>query len=74
MCNHESAKAIPASGFAKILREPVRSFAPTSADLTAPRSWSISNRDIIKLFSGLRVSDSFLLQNNLREILFRKPV
>jgi hypothetical protein len=32
------------------------------------------NRDIIRLFSGLRVSDSFLLQNNLREILFRKPV
>src|SRR5207248_4671277 len=32
------------------------------------------NRDIIRLFHGLRVSDSFLLQNNLREILFRKPV
>ena len=31
------------------------------------------NRDIIRLFHGLRVSDSFLLQNNLREILFRKP-
>jgi hypothetical protein len=31
------------------------------------------NRDIIRLFSHLRVSDSFLLQNNLREILFRKP-
>ena len=30
------------------------------------------NRDIIRLFSGLRVSDSFLLQNNLREVLFRK--
>jgi hypothetical protein len=30
------------------------------------------NRDIIRLFAGLRVSDSFLLQNNLREILFRK--
>lgn len=30
------------------------------------------NRDIIRLFTGLRVSDSFLLQNNLREILFRK--
>jgi hypothetical protein len=30
------------------------------------------NRDIIRLFSGLRVSDSFLLLNNLREILFRK--
>jgi len=32
------------------------------------------NRDIIRLFSTLRVSDSFLLKNNLREILFRKPV
>jgi len=31
------------------------------------------NRDIIRLFPDLRVSDSFLLQNNLREILFRKP-
>src|SRR4051812_2078920 len=31
------------------------------------------NRDILRLFAGLRVSDSFLLQNNLREILFRKP-
>lgn len=30
------------------------------------------NRDILRLFTGLRVSDSFLLQNNLREILFRK--
>ena len=30
------------------------------------------NRDIIRLFAGLRVSDSFLLQNNTREILFRK--
>ena len=31
------------------------------------------NRDINRLFSELRVSESFLLQNNLREILFRKP-
>jgi hypothetical protein len=31
------------------------------------------NRDIIRLFTSLRVSDSFLLQNNLREVLFRKP-
>jgi hypothetical protein len=31
------------------------------------------NRDIIKLFEGLRVSESFLLKNNQREILFRKP-
>ena len=31
------------------------------------------NRDIIMLFSGLRVSDSVLLQNTLREIFFRNP-
>jgi hypothetical protein len=33
----------------------------------------LANRDIIRLFEGLRVSDSFLMKNNLREILFRKP-
>ena len=37
------------------------------------RQATLPNRDIIRLFSGLRVSDSFLLKNNLREILFRKP-
>ena len=37
------------------------------------RQAALPNRDIIRLFSGLRVSDSFLLKNNLREILFRKP-
>ena len=37
------------------------------------RSRVLQNRDIIKLFEGLRVSDSFLLQMHLREILFRKP-
>ena len=44
-----------------------RSYASTRGRQTA-----LLNRDIIRLFSGLRVSDSFLLQNNLREILFRK--
>jgi hypothetical protein len=33
----------------------------------------LQNRDIIRMFDGLRVSESFLLQTNLREILFRKP-
>jgi hypothetical protein len=31
------------------------------------------NRDISRLFSGLRVSDSYLLKNNVREMLFRRP-
>jgi hypothetical protein len=33
----------------------------------------LQNRDIIRMFETLRVSDSFLLQTNVREILFRKP-
>jgi cyclopropane fatty-acyl-phospholipid synthase-like methyltransferase len=37
------------------------------------RQANLVNRDIIRLFAGLSVSDSFLLQNNLREVLFRKP-
>jgi hypothetical protein len=37
------------------------------------RQVALPNRDIIRLFTTLRVSDSFLLQNNIREILFRKP-
>jgi len=36
------------------------------------RQTILLNRDIIRLFPGMRVSDSFLLKNNLREILFRK--
>lgn len=41
---------------------------------TRGRQAALANRDIIRLFSGLRVSDSFLMKNNVREILFRKPV
>jgi 2-polyprenyl-3-methyl-5-hydroxy-6-metoxy-1,4-benzoquinol methylase len=37
------------------------------------RQRALLNRDIIKLFENLRVADSFLLKNNVREILFRKP-
>lgn len=40
---------------------------------TRPRQRTLLNRDIIKLFDGLRVTDSFLMKNNVREILFRKP-
>jgi hypothetical protein len=42
---------------------------------SAPRTRqaALQNRDIIKLFGRLRVSDSFLLRNNVREIVFRKP-
>lgn len=40
---------------------------------TRGRQGILLNREIIRMFEGLRVSDSFLLKMNLREILFRKP-
>lgn len=33
----------------------------------------LQNRDIIRMFDGLKVSESFLLKTNVREFLFRKP-
>jgi len=33
---------------------------------------ALQNRDIIRMFEGLAVSDSFLLKNNTREILLRR--
>lgn len=37
------------------------------------RQRSLLNGDIIKLFKNLRVTDSFLMKSNVREMLFRKP-
>jgi hypothetical protein len=33
---------------------------------------ALQNRDVLRMFEGLSVSDSFLLKNNTREILLRK--
>ena len=38
-----------------------------------PRHKSLLNRDIIRMFDSLRVAESFLMKNSVREILFRKP-
>ncbi len=40
---------------------------------TRVRQGGLQNRDVIRMFDGLRVSDSFLLKTNVREIVFRKP-
>jgi hypothetical protein len=37
------------------------------------RQKTLQNRDIIRMFEGLRVAESFLMKNNVRELLFRKP-
>jgi hypothetical protein len=34
---------------------------------------ALQNRDIIRIFEGLKVTESFLLKQNVREFLFRKP-
>lgn len=34
---------------------------------------AVQNREIIRMFEGLSVSDSFLLKNNTREMLLRRP-
>jgi hypothetical protein len=34
---------------------------------------AVQNRDIIRLFTGMKVSESFLLKTNVREFLFRQP-
>jgi len=38
-----------------------------------PRQRPLVNRDIQRMFEPLRITESFLLKNNLREVLFRKP-
>ncbi len=35
---------------------------------------AVPNRDMLRYFEGLKVSESFLLKTNVREFLFRKPV
>jgi hypothetical protein len=40
--------------------------------LDVARRGSLQNREIIKMFNDLRVSDSFLLKTGRREMLFRK--
>jgi hypothetical protein len=59
--------------FTKFVVEDEQTLRHRPYGLARTRSRVLQNRDIIKLFEGLRVSDSFLLQTHLREILFRKP-
>jgi hypothetical protein len=64
--------SLSTKGFTKFIVVDETHVRHRSYAATATRQRSPQNRDIIKMFDGLRVSDSFLLQNNLREILFRK--
>ena len=59
--------------YTKYIVENETSLVYRSTDAARGRQAVLVNRDILKLFDGLRVADSFLLQHNVREILFRKP-
>ena len=42
------------------------------AESTLERQGPLQNRDIIKMFDGMRVAEAFLLKTGRREMLFRK--
>jgi hypothetical protein len=68
-----SAAARPESGFTKFTVVDETQLRHRTYPSLATRQHALQNRDIIKMFAGLNVSDSFLLHNHQREILFRKP-
>jgi hypothetical protein len=68
-----ASTAVDDSRFAKwmILDEDTLKLKPYGSGGRKQRA--LQNRDIIRLFDGLKVSESFLLKTNVREFLFRKP-
>jgi len=64
--------SVPRSGFTKyeIVDETRLRHRPQTG-LESPKT-ALQNRDIIRMFDGLHVSDSFLLKNNIREMLLRR--
>jgi hypothetical protein len=65
---------VPNARFSKyvIMDEDTVKQRPYSSD--GKRQTALQNRDIIRMFQGLKVAESFLLKTNIREFLFRKPV
>lgn len=59
--------------YTKYIVESDASLVYRPAVATRGRQPVLVNRDILRLFEGLTVADSFLLKHNIREILFRKP-
>jgi hypothetical protein len=64
---------LPDSRFTKYVIVDEENLRPRPYASGGKRQTSLLNRDIIRLFDGLRVSESFLLKTNVREVLFRKP-
>ena len=66
-------KAVELSPFTKFeILEATQSLRHRHHPGTGGPKFVLQNRDIIKMFDGLHVSESFLLKSNTREILLRK--
>jgi hypothetical protein len=63
----------PDTRFAKYLIIDEVSLRQRNYSTGGRRQAAFPNRDIIRMFDGLKVSESFLLKTNVREFLFRKP-
>jgi hypothetical protein len=60
------------TGFTKYIVADETHVRPIAYASPLVRRTSPPNREILRMFEGLRVTDSFLLHDGLREILFRK--
>jgi len=66
-------KAMERSSFTKFeIVEEISSLRHRHNPGTGGPKYVLQNRDIIRMFDGLNVSESFLLKSNTREILLRK--
>jgi hypothetical protein len=65
---------VPEAAYTKYLIRDDLSCERVSYGAAPGRQPVLQNREILRLFEGLLVSDSFLLKINTREMLFRRPV
>jgi hypothetical protein len=65
--------ANPESSYTRYTILDERTLQPRTYPAARPRQPVRVNRDIDKLFDGLRVAESFLLLTRVREFMFRKP-
>ena len=64
---------VPNSRFSKYVIVDEDSLRQRQYSSSGRKQTALQNRDIIRMFDGLKVSESFLLKTNVREFLFRKP-
>ena len=65
--------AVPNTKFSKYVIVDEDTVKQRSYSDGGKRQTPLQNRDIIRMFDGLKVAESFLLKTNVREFLFRKP-